>query len=205
MTSRAGTEHGARPTDHALARIHIVGGPASGKTTLSRRLGERLGLRVFHLDEVAFEGGGGSPRPLAARLADVDAILEQPAWITEGTFLGWTEGLLREADLIVWLDLPWPLAAWRFTLRHLRGGWSGTAHLHPLRRAASLRKLLGFLAYIHRYARATSASSAELSEFYPSRAATIEQLAPLAGKVVRLHRPSQIEALLSRASGLRLR
>ena len=200
MAGSRRTTRSALPLDR-LQRIEIIGGPASGKTTLARQLAERLGAPVYHLDEVAFEGGGGTPRSLAARLAGVNAILAQPAWVAEGTFIGWTDRLLREASLIVWLDLPWQRAAWRFTLRHLRGDWSGTAALRPLRRATSLRKLFGFLHYIRRYARAPSAASPELSEFYPSRAATVEHLAPFATKLLHLRRPAEVEAFLERLNG----
>jgi len=37
-------------------RIHIIGGPGAGKSTLARRLGATLGLPVHTLDTVAYEG-----------------------------------------------------------------------------------------------------------------------------------------------------
>ncbi len=99
-------------------RVHIVGGPGSGKTTIALNLGRRLDVPTFDLDEVGYEGGTGDQRPLSARLSDVSAIAAQAGWVTEGVFLGWTDELLRAADLVLWLDVPWRAAAWRIVARH---------------------------------------------------------------------------------------
>jgi hypothetical protein len=39
-----------------LKRIHIVGGPGSGKTTLTHEIGTRLGIEIHELDLIAFTG-----------------------------------------------------------------------------------------------------------------------------------------------------
>ena len=115
---------------HPVYRIHIVGGPASGKTTLARRMAARLGAPCFDLDEVAYEGGAGPRRALEVRLEAVTAIARQPRWITEGIYLWWMDELLASADLIVWLDVPWSLVALRIVRRHIRATLAGT-NRHP--------------------------------------------------------------------------
>ncbi|MGH2541805.1 MAG: hypothetical protein ACRDIB_03350, partial [Ardenticatenaceae bacterium] len=111
-------------------RVHIVGGPGSGKTTLAQRLAQRVGAPLYDLDKIGYESGAGAKRSLEVRLFDVQAILEQPSWVTEGIFLWWTDPLLRAADLIVWLDLPWYIAVWRIVLRHFKLSWAGI-NPHP--------------------------------------------------------------------------
>ena len=97
-----------------LRRIHIVGGPGSGKTTLAHMIGTRLGIEVHELDLIAFTGPDYIQRTLSERLADVSLIAPQPAWITEGLFILWTERLLECADIIVWLDnVTWGRSMWR--------------------------------------------------------------------------------------------
>src|SRR5262245_38846879 len=106
-----------------MARIHIIGGPASGKTELARQLGKYFGTPVYELDKIAFQGRNFERRPLDARTNDVNGIASSAAWITEGMFLGWSQPLLEQADAIIWLDcVRWPGAAWRIVLRFLRGG-----------------------------------------------------------------------------------
>jgi hypothetical protein len=86
--------------------VLIVGGSGAGKTTLGRQLGQVLRVPCHSLDGVAFVDDRWTMRPLEDRLRMIDDIAERPAWIAEGGHLFWTDRLMREADLIIWLDLP---------------------------------------------------------------------------------------------------
>ncbi len=103
-----------------MQRIHIIGSTGSGKTTLGRKLGTRLNIPFYELDAVGYEGGFGPARPLDVRLAMLKEIAAQSAWITEGGFILWIDQLLRTAETIVWLDLPWRIRRWRVITRHIK-------------------------------------------------------------------------------------
>jgi len=61
---------------------------------------------------------------MAERLAMIQQIVRQPAWVTEGGHLGWTEPLFAAADVIVWLDPPLHVLLHRHWIRHRqRGLW----------------------------------------------------------------------------------
>lgn len=95
----------ARSPSWSPRRIHIVGGPGSGKTFLASRLAAGLGLQVTHLDEIARVGGGTGPaRSMQERRRDVAFLAATPAWVTEGVHLGWTDELLERAEVVIWLD-----------------------------------------------------------------------------------------------------
>ena len=177
-----------------IHRIHITGGPGSGKTTLARLASARLGVPFYELDVVGYEGGAGADRPMDVRLADIHRIAIQPAWVTEGVFLGWTSELFETAAVIVWLDLPWRLVAWRIFMRHVRAELRGN-NRHP-----GWLKLYRFM----RWCRAYYVCAAPLQDVPPgidlpeTRATTEHYLAGFKNKLVRCASPAEVRACLAR-------
>lgn len=206
---------------HAAAaqrRIHIVGGPGSGKTTLSRRLGERLGLPVIELDAIRERDGLGDDfrplAPLAQRRAEVAAIAGQPSWITEGSALWWTDELLIAANRIIWLDLPWRLVAPRIVKRHIWQYYRGALRQNDrfglrLRalRYPHLRELYDFTLMAHRYYRTDRGAAthpADVDDIRAlTRAATARCLAPYAAKLIHCRRPTDVSTVITDAPALR--
>lgn len=101
-------------------RVFIIGGAGTGRTALARQVAARLGAPAYDLVEVGYEGGAGRRRSLDERLGDVHRIAVRPAWVAEGGFLWWTDEFLVAAVMVVWLDLPWRVAARRIALRHVK-------------------------------------------------------------------------------------
>jgi hypothetical protein len=114
--------------DAAVARtsvkLHIIGIPSAGKTTLATQLSARLGTPYFVLDGLAFVDERWTLRSASERDEMLAEILERPAFITEGGFLDWTRDLFAAADVIIWLDPPLPTLVWRHVLRFRRHPWS---------------------------------------------------------------------------------
>ena len=150
-------------------RIHIVGAPSSGKSTLGRHLAGQVGCRHYDLDQIAFVDERWTLRPMAERLALVQEIVDEPAWIVEGGHLGWTEPLLAAADVIVWLDPQLRVLLYRHWVRHrhrglqwlVRYGWAWQVRWY-------------FQSYRHDLAPATDTTI--------TRAATVVALEPWAHK-----------------------
>lgn len=123
---------------HTLVKIHILGGPGSGKTTLAQELASRLSIPHFELDRLGEKNGEDE----AAYIEDAFAISTQPSWITDGVFLIWTEPLLYHADYIVLCEVPWRTAAWRIIFRHISKSIRGINPYPGLNGLKSLLKLL---------------------------------------------------------------
>lgn len=171
-------------------RIHIIGGPGSGKSTLGRLLGSHLGVPVYNLDKIAFVDRLFTERPRAVQRADVYTIASQPTWIAEGIFLDWTDELLRAADIIIWLDnVSWYTAVKRIVWRFAQGGLAEAKRQpgrHKFTRfndyARNLRQLVGVLRFSRAYYHATL-PDVRNGKLVISRAATIQCLAPYRHKV----------------------
>jgi len=110
-------------------RIHITGGPGSGKTWLASRISERLAVPRFDQDGEALAAlarHGASPlEPPPLEVLDelrsiARAFAEGEAWVSEASSLTWTEPLLDGADVVVWLDTPARVALRRVFMRHVR-------------------------------------------------------------------------------------
>lgn len=190
----------------AVQRVHVVGGPGSGKTTLALRLGERLGVPVHHLDDLHRVGGAnGRLRPAQERDRLVERVMEEPAWVTEGVHLGWTDPFIEAADLVVWLDtVSWGSATRRVLRRFVRGGWQGLRTepspiegVPPRRRLIRYRHHLGALAggvlENRRYYRSLRGTE-DLPE---TRAATGERLSRRAGPVIHCRTDADVTRLLA--------
>ena len=190
-------------------RIHIIGGPGSGKSSLARQLGGLLGISVHSLDLIAFEGVEFAERPLEQRLADVHRIAGEPAWITEGIFVEWTDELLRAADLIVWLDhLQWHVAIWRIVVRFVRLGAQEIGRQPGHRKftrfgdySRHLRQLVGVFFSSHAYYRSSVAVAPRQGTAEASRTATSFYLAAYMDKVVHCRSNQDIQNLISAIVG----
>lgn len=90
-----------------FARILIIGNSGSGKSWLSRKLGEALEITPIDLDSVHWEPGGFEVvRDKDAARAFVREVAALETWITEGVY-GWlAQELLARATALIWLDLP---------------------------------------------------------------------------------------------------
>src|SRR5690348_9244433 len=88
---------------YIMAKIHILGGSGSGKTTLARHLSSLLHVPHYDLDAIGLEKG-------LVTEEDAFVIAVQPAWVSEGVYLIFTEPLLYAANVIVLLEVSWPVA-----------------------------------------------------------------------------------------------
>ncbi len=135
-------------------RLHIIGGPGSGKTRLSHELSQALGVPAFELDEIA---GAGSPpdflphNRLSDRRQRVEAIAREHNWITEGAFLWWTESLLQAATVIIWLEPPRRRAIVRVWRRYLRERLYDVRYRPRSLRHPHLRPSVSFSRWVWQY------------------------------------------------------
>lgn len=173
-------------------RVHVIGGPGTGKTTLGRSIAAELEVSLVELDRaIAYRPPRtGGALPFASweragwddRLLAASALADEPAWVSEGIYAGWTEPLVARADLVVWLDLPGWRAASGVLKRQRDRARLGDPDRYPWGDTLRLarRAAIG-------YRRGRSASTADLMarDGSNSAATTAAFLAPHAARVIR--------------------
>src|SRR5579859_1918309 len=120
-----------------MEKIHILGGSGSGKTTLAQHISSLLHVPHYDLDAIGLKKG-------LVTEEDAFAIAAQPAWVSEGVYLIFTEPLLYKADVIVWLEVAWPVAVWRIIRRHITRSLHGTNPYPGLNGIKALFQLLDY-------------------------------------------------------------
>ncbi len=168
-------------------RVYIVGGTGSGKSTLATRLAPRLGLEPINLDDYRYTPTGtrADRDVLTSTAADLAA---RDAWLAEGIYLTWTLPLIEAADLIVWLDPPRTVAAWRVLRRAVALQARGS---NPYTWRKTLRIAVSAL-------RPKSLPDVLNSpkNLNPSRTAISTVLHPHRAQTVRVRRPRDLRALV---------
>ncbi|GAA0492412.1 DNA topology modulation protein [Salinibacillus aidingensis] len=102
-----------------MRRIGIIGSSGSGKSTLARNLGEILHIDVYHLDQLFWKPGW-----VLATLDEQKQIqhelTSQENWIIDGTYSSTMDIRLKQADTIIFLDLPRLLCVYRVVKRRIQ-------------------------------------------------------------------------------------
>ncbi len=88
-----------------MRKVLVIGVGGAGKTTFARRLGERTGLPVIHLDRLYWRPGWVAA-PEHEWRATVEALIARDAWILDGNYSGTLDLRLAACDTVFFLDLP---------------------------------------------------------------------------------------------------
>jgi adenylate kinase family enzyme len=102
-----------------MRRVLVVGSPGSGKTRLTRRLAERLGLPAIFLD-VHYWRPGWQPSDPATWRQRARELAENSEWIMDGNFSETFCLRMPRADTLVWLDYPRAMCLRRVLIRSLK-------------------------------------------------------------------------------------
>jgi adenylate kinase family enzyme len=100
-------------------RIVVIGTTSSGKSTLAKRLAEKIGADFIELDALHWEPNWKEAEPGVFR-ERVETATSSQAWVAAGNYHVVRDLIWAKAQSVVWLDYSLPLIFWRLLTRTIR-------------------------------------------------------------------------------------
>ena len=133
-----------------MKKIIVIGTTGSGKSTVALKLSEKLSIPYIQLDYLFWKPNWEESTD-EEFLAKIEAAVNKPAWVLDGNY-GRTNHLTwKDADTVVWVDLPFWLTFYQIFKRSLnraitrRELWEGTGNKESFFRMFSKDSILLWL------------------------------------------------------------
>ena len=102
-----------------MKKIILIGSGGAGKSTLARRLGEKLKINVYHLDALFWKPNWvGVPKDEQKKVQH--DLVKKHEWIIDGNYSGTMDIRLDAADTIIFLDIHRIICVYRVIKRMLK-------------------------------------------------------------------------------------
>jgi adenylate kinase family enzyme len=131
-------------------RIHLIGGPGSGKSFIAAKLAAAYGIATYDLDDLFWdrEAGNYGVRADPKQRDQVLAVLvRQDAWVIEGAYHRWVMPSFVRAELIIMLTPSVWLRDWRIAKRFALRRWGKV----PSTKHETVSSLWQLIRWNHRY------------------------------------------------------
>lgn len=103
-------------------RIVVVGTTSSGKSTLAERLSDKLGYDFIELDALHWEAAW-QEASLEVFRGRVEWATQDRAWVVAGNYSKVRDIVWPRAEVVIWLDYPFPIVFSRLWRRTWRRWW----------------------------------------------------------------------------------
>ncbi len=161
-------------------KIMVIGSPGSGKSTFSRRLAEKTGLPLIHLDR-EYWNAGWIETPREEWIRKQELLVAQDEWIMDGNYGGTMEIRLEKADTVILFDLN----RWVCLTGCFRRVMTNIGRVRPDMPEGCPEKFdVEFMKYIWNFPKASGQGNKERLSRYPDK------------NIVVFNRRSQAEAFL---------
>jgi adenylate kinase family enzyme len=128
----------------------IIGSPGTGKSVFGRKLAEKTGLQLVHLDYFYHDRENDYYSNKLAWKMKVEELTGQDSWIIDGNYGSTMAERMELADTIFYFDMPRRIAIWgvikrRISATHTKRtdmpeGWSEKTNLEFIRYVWNFKK-----------------------------------------------------------------
>jgi len=104
-----------------MRQIAVFGKPGGGKSTLSKKLSQKSGIKLYPLDSIEYNRYGQKVDSKIFK-EQHDNIINSDTWIIDG--LGTLDSFyerIEVADTLIYIDLPYQTHYWWVTKRFIQG------------------------------------------------------------------------------------
>lgn len=102
-----------------MKKIALIGSGGSGKSTLSRELGQKLNIEVYHLDALLWKPNW-TPTSKEEKIKVQNELVKKDQWIIDGNYNGTMDLRLNAADTIIFVDISRVICVYRVFKRMIQ-------------------------------------------------------------------------------------
>ena len=100
-------------------KVYILGTSGSGKSFLGRMLSKQLGITHYDKDDIYFLRKFDKKRSKAGMIKKVKELVKKRKWIFDGNGGISNKDLMKDADLVIWLQTSFRVRSYRILKRYL--------------------------------------------------------------------------------------
>lgn len=101
-----------------MKRIIVIGCGGAGKSTLSRKLSDKLNIPVYHLDKI-FWNRGWIQTPQEEFDIKLKSLVNKDKWIIDGNYIRTLDMRVERADTIIFINMSTYLCLYRAIKRRI--------------------------------------------------------------------------------------
>ncbi|MDF2885492.1 MAG: topology modulation protein [Clostridiaceae bacterium] len=153
-------------------RIHIIGGPGSGKSYMANLISNQTNIKNYNLDDIFWNNSTntfGIKADTKVRDMNLQKILLNNQWVIEGVYYGWLSASFDKADIIIVLKTNVYTRDWRIIKRFLMRNIG----LETCNKRETLKGMVGLIKWNHNYDKKNMIEAEQMIDKFPYKKVVI--------------------------------